>query len=237
MPDDPLCMEEDTGSTHEIDLESEVEDESGEEGGTNSNSEESCAGDLEDSDSDSSTCEDEVGDSGSHSEAMTNEQQKTSDIVMYILILFILWACLHFVSFSAASSILPLFPAMLKALIPGGGPLAAMMIAIFPTTWYLCKKFIAINKATKYTEYFVVCKKCCSLYKLNDCYEEDINGIFTFKRCSEIPFAQHRQCLYQETCNSALGNSIKLRNGKTKVVPKCVYPYTSLTESLKRFLS
>ena len=116
-------------------------------------------------------------------------QTSAKNIITCILVLYFLWVCTNFISFSAASSLLVLFEIIFKSLTPVSGPLAGVMIGLLPTTLYLCKKFLNLNDIDidKDIRQYVVCQKCCSLYEL-----EEHNGTYTLKRCCDIPFPSHR---------------------------------------------
>jgi hypothetical protein len=167
----------------------------------------------------------------------SEDMRKVKHVASFFFCLFLLWVCLNYVSMSAASLLLPVFPGLICALMPSGAqPLLKAVQIVFPTSLHLLKKFIGVDVAKSSFTRYVVCPKCCCLYKVEDCFSVE-NGAIKLKCCGEIPFPNHRQQLYTEKCNSPLVDVKKHKNGTTKVVPKLCYPYKSLVNSIRQFLS
>ena len=134
----------------------------------------------------------------------SEDMRKAKNVTSFFLCLFLLWVCLNYVSMSAASVLLPVFPGLICALVPSTAqPLLKTILVIFPTSLHLMKKFIGMDTSNSNITNYVVCPKCCCLYNVEDCCIVE-DGAIKLKRCGEIPFPNHRQQVYREKCNSPL---------------------------------
>ena len=106
-------------------------------------------------------------------------------------------------------------------------------MAIFPASIYLAWKQISSSGHT--FEKFVVCPKCSAVYKYPDAIEK-IGTRTVSKRCSHTEFPNHRQARMRRPCNATLLKSVNLRGGKQLLVPKTIYPYKSVIETLEQLI-
>ena len=73
------------------------------------------------------------------------------------------------------------------------------------------------------TTMFVVCPKCCSLYKLDDCIIVS-RGVPSSKTCSFVQFPNHPQKRRRAPCGTALMKKTKF-GSNYKLVPKKTFTY------------
>lgn len=82
---------------------------------------------------------------------------------------------------------------------------------------------------------FVVCKKCCSLYTLQES-SMVVEGREASANCTYVAFPNHTQKGQRTKCNEPLMRLVKLSNGDEKLYPYKLYCYKPITETIKRFL-
>lgn len=73
--------------------------------------------------------------------------------------------------------------------------------------------------------------KCFAVYELEDCIEV-VEGSQTSKQCRNVVFPNHSLAHYRRLCGELLMKIINI-NGNQKLVPKIIFCYKSLEESLK----
>jgi hypothetical protein len=100
-----------------------------------------------------------------------------------------------------------------------------------PKSLYSIRKCLESNNHC--TEY-VVCPKCSTLYLLDDCIIIE-NGIQVSKPCDHIEFPNHPHASRRSKCNASLLKSVQVGK-QSKLVPRKVYPYHSVIQSLKEMV-
>jgi len=119
----------------------------------------------------------------------------------------------------------------LISLVPSCLPLLEIHRNFPQSLQSLRQRFSASNSST--TE-FVVCPKCFTLYKLNDCSVKSGREVVS-KKCSFIEFPNHPQRHRRNPCGALLMKKVKC--GTTfKLVPKKTFVYNSITSALKSIL-
>lgn len=104
-----------------------------------------------------------------------------------------------------------------------------------PRSLFTLQKHLNIEQDNiiKYT----VCPSCYSLYKIEDCFQEDDSGEKIPKRCNFISFPNHSQLNRRLPCKSSLLVKVNLPDGKIDYRPKYVYAYQPIKSSLQRLLN
>ena len=97
-----------------------------------------------------------------------------------------------------------------------------------PKSLYTIRK--RFRKVDGFTEY-VVCPKCSTLYTFAECIIQQGN-ITDSRRCEHIEFPNHPHSARRSKCNTILMKRVKV-NGKSKLVPKKVFVYQSVIQSLQ----
>ena len=97
----------------------------------------------------------------------------------------------------------------------------------------LPKSLLTIRSFFKHEDFieYVVCPKCCKLYLLPHC-SVNKNGIIESKLCDNVEFPNHPHSSRRQACGEVLLKKIKVGN-KTKLVPRKIYVYRSIIQSLK----
>ena len=83
---------------------------------------------------------------------------------------------------------------------------------------------------------YVVCLKCCALYKMEDCIIEITKGVFESAKCSNVGYPNHPQPTHQKMCNTPLMKQVKCRS-KYKLKPHKVYLHNSLKFSIEKLIN
>ena len=102
----------------------------------------------------------------------------------------------------------------------------------FPQSLYSLRRRFSTNNGNM--KEFVVCTKCFTLYKLDDCSVKDGSEVVS-RKCSFIEFPNHPQRHRRTPCGALLLKKIKC--GTTfKLVPKKTFIYNSVTTALRSIL-
>ena len=99
----------------------------------------------------------------------------------------------------------------------------------FPNSLTVAQKFQSMDHIT--FKEFIVCQKCCSTYKYEECF--GTQGIDT---CTYVKFPRHPQKRMKKPCGSPLVKMIKTFSDKKKSIPIKIFNYISITESLKKLV-
>ena len=101
---------------------------------------------------------------------------------------------------------------------------------MIPKNVYFLKKICSSEKSL--TTY-VVCPRCHALYNLDDCIIRQRNGIEESARCTFVQYPRHPHPSRREKCNALLMKRTK-HGSKYRLVPRKVYTYNSVKESLTK---
>lgn len=185
-----------------------------------------------DSSSDSVTLssEDEVWDD------MESEEQKEVDnsvgvVVLGISYFLTFYHLVYHLSQRAITSLLGFIRLLLYYLaITTGQDRLLQIVNALP------KSMLTIQTAFKQDNFieYVVCPKCCKLYLLSDCIIDN-HGQVTSKLCDYIEFPDHPFSSQRKACSEILLKRIKVGK-KIKLVPRKVYVYRSIIQSLKAMM-
>ena len=104
---------------------------------------------------------------------------------------------------------------------------------LFPVSMYLLWKHLGLKEAN-YSK-FVVCTKCFSLYKYDDCILK-VEGKLQSERCSHIQYPNQSQLAHRKACGNILIKTVTLSGGKEVLYPYKTYCYKPIKETLKQFL-
>ena len=97
-----------------------------------------------------------------------------------------------------------------------------------PKSLHSIRKYL---KASDQCNEYVVCPKCSTLYTLKDCIINQ-NGREVPKLCDYIEFPNHPHHTRRTKCNANLLKSVRVGK-KSKLVPRKVFAYHSIIQSLK----
>lgn len=111
-------------------------------------------------------------------------------------------------------------------------PLVAIF-SIFPGSVYAMKKLCRQSK-DKF-EKFVVCRRCHSIYKYDDCFET-VRGREVPKNCPHIAFPNHPHNSRRKACDEKLLAEVTLSSGVKQYFPYKVYCYASLIDGISNLL-
>lgn len=103
----------------------------------------------------------------------------------------------------------------------------------FPTTLYSLRK--DLKQKACYTTY-AVCPRCHSLYKESQCVPVRDLSDESSPKCAHIQFPNHPQRAHRKKCGTDLLKKVKVGQ-KYKFVPRKVYVYYSIIDTLQRLLS
>ena len=160
-------------------------------------------------------------------------EQPTTQIVKWIMIFLCVWSSYCCISDNAMDILVSFISAVFNSL---GSifPVLTGLACIFPKSFNLLKAKLGLNQ-DQFTK-FVVCTKCDSLYKFEECYMERL-GRTVIKNCSFVSQENHRQLFRRTPCGEPLLKEVVLKNGKKRLYPLKVYCYNSIIENLKKLVT
>lgn len=158
--------------------------------------------------------------------------QNGRTIIRWVLLFLCLWASFCSISDNALEILLVFIRAVFDSLATVF-PVVAGFAAMFPQSLHLFRKHLGIDN-DKFRKY-VVCPKCHSLYKFEDCYNYSNDRNVTV-HCSFVEHPNHRQTFRRTKCGEPLLKEVTLKSGGTKLYPFKVYCYNSVTDNLRRFI-
>ena len=106
---------------------------------------------------------------------------------------------------------------------------------ILPKTMWTSRKLVGMPHSEVID--YVVCPKCNRIYKLTECMEYKNNGkeYLVDRCCDYIEFPNHPFPSRRLKCNTPLMKKVKVA-GSFKVVPRKLYQYHSIINSLKQLI-
>jgi len=168
----------------------------------------------------------ETDDEDGNSAENLSTQVKT--IISGLPFFLVFYHLLFRLSERAITTLLGFFGVLFLSSITGHRLLAEVSSAL-PKTMH---SFRAKFKPCNYIEY-VVCPKCNTLYTFSDCIVIN-SGQQESKLCHFIRFPNHPHRSRRTSCNEVLLKRVKV-GGNYKLVPRKVYVYRSVIETLKQF--
>ena len=174
--------------------------------------------------------------SDSDTEANAKTQDPPNSQMIYFVCIFLSFFQLCFrISDKALSLLLSFISALLKHI---GSSVTdsshASFVKTFPSTIYSLRKYLKIKKA--YLT-FAVCPRCHKLFKASECVPvKDTSGMTVSPKCGHIEYPKHPQPAHRKECGAELLKQVKAGHSY-KYVPRKLYVYYSIIESLQRILA
>ena len=114
-------------------------------------------------------------------------------------------------------------------------PLLTELYQLVPKTMWSVKNIIGTQHIEGVIDY-VVCPKCHSLFSVSDCSKiEKEKRLFLDKNCDHIEYPNHPHRSRRVKCGTPLMKRVKVKKG-TKFVPRKLYHYHSIVDSLKQLI-
>lgn len=164
--------------------------------------------------------------------AVVSESESINVLTRVVCTFLVLWQSVYNVSDSAVEALLKLFSTVFNFLSNFSAALQTI-VKIFPQNLYTMSKVLA-NSKSQFSKY-VVCRKCFTLYDLNDCFLS-VEGRQQSKLCNHMCFPNHRLAYMRKTCKEPLLKDVG-ETGASKFVPFKTYCYKSLKSSLETFVN
>ncbi|XP_062513401.1 uncharacterized protein LOC134189178 [Corticium candelabrum] len=142
----------------------------------------------------------------------------------------LLWQHRFGVSDSAINKLLRfivVFFGMLRIVLPQ----ANLISHLLPTSVQLARQKFHSDKFIKYT----VCPRCHSLYDLEECFIT-IGNRRVPRQCTFVAYPNHPQQYHRRPCSAELLDTIILKDRTKRFVPKKIYAYNSISNTLKKYL-
>lgn len=166
----------------------------------------------------------------------TNNPLVLSNTFIRLIIIFVMtWKIMHNLS-DAAVNVLFCFLKRLLDLMARLIQSKALkqLSSLLPQSLYMIRKHLGINRDD--FEKFVVCPKCSSCYKPEDCVRTLSNGRKKGERCSFVEFPHHPHRTQRKPCGAALFKTVRSKHGELILKAKRVFCYRSVKKTLQEFL-
>lgn len=160
-------------------------------------------------------------------------EESFPQLIKWIMIFLCIWASYCCISDNAMDILINFISAIFKSLA-SMFPALTSLAFLFPKSFNLLKTKLGLNQ-DQFTK-FVVCTKCDSLYKFEDCFTERF-GRTVIKQCPFISQENHRQLFRRTACGELLLKEVILKNGRKRFYPFKVYCYNSIIEKLKQLIA
>ena len=156
-------------------------------------------------------------------------RQSVLDIINFICKFLLSWQAVFRITDNALNILFKFFGLLLFKLkaITGSRDVEALY-QHFPTSLFLARK-MQLENCNFFK--FVVCPKCHSTYRYDDCIAKD--GI---TKCTYVRFPRHPQKRMRVPCNISLLKSIKTSSEKRISLPLKVFCNQSLVQSIKQLV-
>ena len=113
-------------------------------------------------------------------------------------------------------------------------PYIFSFVKAFPSTIYSLQKYLKLKKSFVK---FVVCPRCHKLFNESMCVPvKDSNGAILSPKCDHIEYPAHPQRARRKKCGAELLKRVKVGQSY-KFIPRKVYVYNSIVESLQQILA
>ena len=106
----------------------------------------------------------------------------------------------------------------------------------FPSTYDSMLNFLGLNRNSHAYTVYVLCPKCNLVYNKDDCIE-NVCGQEQSRKCVYVRFPKHPHKRLREPCHTSLLKENLKADNTVSLVPRKVYPYCSLRESIQRIAS
>ena len=160
--------------------------------------------------------------------SIQNASKKSLILVKWIILFLLSLQSAYQLSSAALNCIIQFLKQLFKVLSYYSPELTDLAQA-FPTTYHVaCKKFVSQIKFSR----FVVCRKCYSLYTLQDC----LVGNEHTRICQFKAYPNHPHKRMRQPCQSTLLKTVELASGKKLFYPVLMYCHVGIQNSLQNII-
>lgn len=183
------------------------------------------------SSSSSSESAPEIWEESSSSETENNTEKPVQSHLHFMTSVFIAFFQLCFnISDRAISILLTFFSSLFQVLSSTSETLKSFS-ENFPKTLYSLRKNL---KSVKSFSKYVVCPSCHRLYQESECIVKEC-GVESSLKCRHVKFPNHPHQQRRKECGKDLMKKVKINN-KYKLIPRKIYVYYSIIESIQRLI-
>ena len=127
----------------------------------------------------------------------------------------------------AALSFFLKFFAILFSILGSCSNICSGIAKSLPSSLYKIRSLFTFVTFTR----FVVCKKCHTLYNINDCQQGTLS-----KRCVHVAFPNHSQQRMRQPCGTILLKTVEIAGGQVILYPFMTYCYIGLKITMQLLL-
>ncbi|XP_068678691.1 uncharacterized protein [Montipora foliosa] len=182
------------------------------------------------------TSSDEDNAANENESVLSKKSSLLSTSLIKLVIIFIMtWKIMHNLPDAAVSTLfcflkrlLELFSRLLHC------SKLKLISDLLPKSLYMVRNFLGVNRDD--FEKFIVCPKCSSCYKPEECVRTLVNGRKKGERCSFVEFPRHPQRAQRKPCGASLFKTTRSKHGELTLKAKRVFCYRSVKKTLQEFL-
>lgn len=171
-------------------------------------------------------------DNNTHVENVPNKNVKLGTLLIWFCMFLCTWQAVSALPDSAMNHLLSFLWTFFSQL-GEESVIFSSFAAVFPGSVYLLWKKLGLKKDNFLK--FVVCRKCFSIYKYEECFL-NVEGQTISGKCSYKEFPNHTQLARRKQCGELLLKHVTLSDGTTKLYPFKSYCYKPLQQSLQNLV-
>ena len=166
----------------------------------------------------------------------SNNLSVLSNTSISLIIIFIMtWKVMHNLSDAAVNVLFCFLKRLLDLMARMIHCKALKQISnLLPQSLYMIRKYLRINRDD--IEKLIVCPKCSSCYKSEDCVRTLSNGWKKGERWSFVEFPHHPHRSQRRPSGAALFKAVHSKHGELILKEKRVFCYCSVKKTLQEFL-
>ena len=155
--------------------------------------------------------------------------------VRLIVIFVLTWKIMHNLSDAAVSALFCFLKRILDLLARLAQCKTLKQVSeLLPRSLYMVRKYFGVNRDD--FEKFIVCPKCSSCYKPEDCAHTLSNGKKKGARCTFVEFPHHPRKTQRKPCRASLLKAVRSKHEQLILKAKRVFCYRSVKKTLQEFL-
>ena len=151
-------------------------------------------------------------------------------LVFWLLYFLLIWQTSCHISDNGMAWLLKFLSSWFKLLgVMVPSDILAQIVTIFPGTLYMLRQFFNFDRDD--FDKLVVCSKCDTLYKYNECVKT-VNNRKVVKTCSGVRYSRGKKI----QCGEDLVYNVQLKNGESRFYPIHYYCSNSIINLLEKLL-
>ena len=164
-----------------------------------------------------------------------NSSALSNPVIRLIVLFLMTWKSIHNLSDSAVGVLFYFLKQLLELLSVMVQCTALKQISdLLPGSLYMARNYLGVTRDD--FEMFILCPKCSSSYKPENCVRTLANGKKKGEHCSFVEFPRHPRRTQRRPCGASLFRAVHSKHGELILKAKRVFCYRSVKKTLQEFL-